>query len=447
MRQFSDGEPMRVLKDKFSINSAEIDQARAMLESMAKDLAASMYGRGMVKPGQQPQPPGQETTTPNQPAQSVISQQQQQTQQLNLQGQPAPLNAANLEKNTQALKNQQKSSGKGAQAPPAPTATQPPFPFGASSPHGNPSYIGKPKDINLQLPPARKKAKLSGQHPGQTPQSGATPSPKIAKNASPEMRRPEPPRPVFLCKEPDCDMAAIALPSEQALQSHVEEEHTKPRENPLKFVKENLALALGLEPDGTPKKVPKPTEGATAMSTSASKQGQAPKNVAATPASHGNAMKRTSSGLSKGGDGKANKADVDSKPRKSSAWAGCTIDAQALLNNLGFEKGLPNIVNDALMYRSWTPNDTPGSSKDSGISEPNSDISEGAALEIDVSWQAFDPDILLDLGKTSLEGDLGSLDPSLLLDLNPGPPPDWDDVSVDFSKPFQLDMSHYSVGF
>ncbi|KAG8416426.1 hypothetical protein J3458_007013 [Metarhizium acridum] len=439
MKQFSDGETMKVLKDKFSINSAEIDQARAMLESMAKDLAASMYGRGMMKPGQQA-PQGQGAS------QNQIAQSQQQAQQQNQQSQPAPLNAANLEKNAQALKNQQKSASKGgASVPPAPTATQPPFSFGASSPHGNPSYLGKPKDVmNLQLPASRKKQKVSGQQPGQTPQ-GATPSPKTAKNASPEIRRSEPPKPVFLCKEPECETASFGFPSEQALQQHVEEEHTKPREDPVKFVKENLALALGLEPDGSPKKNQKPADGATAMSLSTSKQGQTPKNVAGTPISQDNAMKRTGSALSKSADGKSKSDAAGSKQPTPSAWAGCTIDPQALLSNLGFENGLPNIISDANLYRSLTPKDTPESSKDSGSSEPNSDISEGAALEIDMTWQTFDPDLLLDLDNASLEGDLSGLDPTLVLDPPSRAPPDWEDIDDDFSKPFQLDMSMYSM--
>jgi hypothetical protein len=442
MKQFSDGEPMKVLKDRFSINSAEIDQARAMLESMAKDLAASVYGRAMMKPGQQtPQTQG---AGQNQTAQVQQAQPPQQAQQHSQQSQPAPLNAANLEKNSQALKNQQKSSGKSSQVPPAPTATQPPFSFGASSPHGNPSYIGKPKDMNLQLPSSRKKQKVSGQQPGQTPQ-GATPSPKMTKNASPEMRRQEPPKPVFLCKESDCETGSFGFPSEQALQHHVEEEHTKPREDPAKFARENLALALGLEPDGTVKKDRKPVDGATAMSMSGSKQGQTPKNVGGTPMSQDNAMKRTGSALSKGVDGKSKPDASGARQSRSSAWAGCTIDPQALLSNLGFENGLPNIVSEANLYRSLTPKDTPESSKDSGSSEPNSDISEGAALEIDVNWQSFDAELLMDLSNTSLEGDLGNLDPLVLL----APPsiavPDWDAVSIDFSKPFQLDMSLYSM--
>lgn len=442
---------MKVLKDNFSVNSAEIDQARAMLESMAKDLAASMYGRAMMKPGQQAQQGQGQGQAQNQGAQQQ-QQSQQQTSQGQQQAQPAPLNAANLEKNAKALKNQQKSGSKGAQVPPAPTATQPPFPFGASSPHGNPSYIGKPKDINLQLPPARKKQKLAGQQPGQNSQ-GATPSPKTAKNASPEMRRQEPPKPVFLCKEPDCDMAAVGFPSEQALQLHVNEEHTKPREDPVKFAKENLALALGLEPDGSVKKEQKATDGATAMSSSASKQGQTPANAAGTPMSQEIAMKRTGSAMSKAG-GKTDFTGVKDDSKQGSIantdpWAGCTIDPQALLANLGFENGLPNIVSDANLYRSLTPKDTPESAKDSGSSEPNSDISEGISLEIDVNWQAFDSDLLLDLNNASLDGNLdltgATLDPTLLLDPPSGPAPDWDGINIDFSKPFQLDTQFYGL--
>ncbi|KAF5004202.1 hypothetical protein FDECE_9284 [Fusarium decemcellulare] len=57
------------------------------------------------------------------------------------------------------------------------------------------------------------------------------------------------PKPVIICKEPECEHSSVGFPSEQALQDHVWEEHTKPREDPKRFVRENLALALGLEPD------------------------------------------------------------------------------------------------------------------------------------------------------------------------------------------------------
>lgn len=457
---------METMKDVFSIRSSDLDQARAMLESMAKDLAASVIGRHMMKPGGQAQgqQPGASQVQQLSLQQQQQQQQAQQVQQKNQSAQPAPLNAANLEKNAQALNkmNQQKQTGKAGQVPPAPTTTQPPFPFGATSPHGNPSYIGKQKDLNLQLPPRKKPRIASASGPSS---QQATPSPQIAKNASPDMRRTQgPQKPVFLCSEPDCDMPAVGFPTEQALQHHIDEEHTKPKEDPIKFVQENLALVLGLEPDGSIKKEQKPADGAQAMSASTSKQGQGSGNLAGTPMSlDSTTMKRSASAMSKGQDAKSGvKSEAAAKagdgkqtngatmPAAADPWANSTIDPQTLLQNLGFENGLPNVVNEANMYRSFTPKDTPESSKD-GASEPNSDISEGAALDIEMNWQNMDTDLLLDLTHATLDGDLGStdatmatLDPTLLLS-RPAGVPDWDSMNTDFSKPFQFDLSLYSL--
>ncbi|KAL5608649.1 hypothetical protein FOVSG1_003330 [Fusarium oxysporum f. sp. vasinfectum] len=63
-------------------------------------------------------------------------------------------------------------------------------------------------------------------------------------------------KPVFLCKEPECEFSTTNYITNQALQQHIYEEHTKSREDPLKFAQENLALALGLEPDGSIKREP-----------------------------------------------------------------------------------------------------------------------------------------------------------------------------------------------
>lgn len=343
MRQFADGELMRVLKNSFSIRSVEIDQARAMLESMAKDLAASVYGRGMIKPNGQAQAQG---TPQTQNAQ--LAQQPQQSQPAQP-SQPAPLNAANLEKNTQALSKSghPKANSKANQAPAAPTTAQPPFPFGASSPHGNPSYMGKPKELNLQLPQSRKKPKITGQ----TPQ-GATPSPQLGKNPSPDMRRVSEPqvpsKPFFVCKESDCDTSTVGFSSEQALSQHVQDEHKKPQEDPLKFVQENLALVLGLESDGTVKKEQKAQEAAPAMHFSASKQGQTPAGHAATPSSNDISIKQSASSMGRPQDSKSGiKGGVTPKPgdaklveassaeaAAAEAWANSTIDPMSLINNL-----------------------------------------------------------------------------------------------------------------
>ncbi|KAJ4237554.1 hypothetical protein NW757_013255 [Fusarium falciforme] len=201
----------------------------------------------------------------------------------------------------QQLRNQAQAQAQAhAQAQAARNQAQS-FAFGALSPHGNPSYGGKPpKDMNLQLPPARKKQKTTGQ----TPQ-GATPSPQISKKSSPDMRRASesqaPPKPVLLCKEPECEHSTVGFPNEQALQNHIQEEHTKPHEDPMGFVRDNLALALGLEPDGT---VKKEKLEAPPMSMTNSKQGQTPATMTTTPMS-GDGMKRSASSMGKPQDNKA----------------------------------------------------------------------------------------------------------------------------------------------
>lgn len=474
IKQHVDGETMKVMKDVFSIRSSDLDQARAMLESMAKDLAASVIGRQMMKPGAQGQ--GQQPGLA-QVKQLSLQQQNQQQQQLALQAQqqaqqkaqpphPAPLNAANLEKNAQALNkiSQQKQAGKAGQGPPpAPTTTQPPFPFGATSPHGNPSYMSKPKDLNLQLPPARKKQKTTGGQLSGPPSQGATPSPQIAKNASPNVARAPAPKPVFSCTEPNCDMSYVGFPTEQALQQHVQQEHIKPKEDPVRYLKENLALALGLEADGSPKKEQKPADGSQAMSASASKQGQAPGNIALTPMSQdGTAMKRSASALSKGLDAKAGaKPDAAAKPgdgkqakdtAKPDPWANGTIDTHVLLQNLGFEDGLPTVANEGKKFlKMFTPKSTPDSLKDGLSSEPNSDISENAALDIEMYWQSLDRDYLAEFHDLNMDGKLSddalaALQPALQI-RRPPPLAGLDLNPTDFSKPFEMDTSLFHLGW
>ena len=463
-------------KNIFSIRCEEIDAARKMFESMAKDLAASVYGRNMKKPVSQAAP--QQGAHQDQAAQQQQQQQQAASQAAPMAGMqnqptpPVPLNAANLEKNAQALNkmNQQKAASKGAQTAggSASSGVQQSFHLSGASPHGNPSYIGKPKDMNLQLPPARNKRQKVTHTPGsQAPQGSAT-SPQGKKPASPELQRvaeqQAPAKPFLHCKEPDCAMSTVGYQSEQALQQHVEEEHIKPREDPTSFVQQTLAMALGLEPDGTAKKESKPqSEAAQPMSATTSKQGFTPGNLAATPKGQEAAMKRSGSAMSKQQDKMAGKvndaAKADVKPEAKEAhetadlWANATIDPMALLSNLGYEPGIPGIISDIHLFRNISPQeDTPESVKDSGTSEPNSDVSPGANLEIDIDWQILDPGLLLDLGSTSLAGDLGvlhnddtTLNPSLLMSNSVQAPVDWDDIETDFSKPFQLDTSFYEL--
>ncbi|KAI3527831.1 hypothetical protein CSPX01_16667 [Colletotrichum filicis] len=451
IRQFTDGEHMMNPKPVFSVRPAEIDEVRRLLESMARDCASLGKKAGAVPPQQgQPAAPNQAGATP---AQS---------------GQVTPLSAANLEKQTKALNNMhQRSNSKSGAPPAAPTTSQPPFPFNATSPHGDPTYMDRPKvnRDNLKLPNPRKKAKTGAQPtPPQQP-SQTTPSPQISKSGSPELKRqamPEPkapPKPMFLCPEADCEMATTGFPSEQARQTHIQEEHVKPLEDPMKFMQENLALSLGLDANGQVPVTAQP------MGQNASKQGQTPaSNPGATPMSRDASMQRTGSKV--GGKAQDNKLAVgktDNTPKMEhkqpemaaapaptmDAWA-TTVNPQSLFNNLGkFELGANGVISDMAVYRSQTPNDTPESSKDSGSSEPNSDISEGVHLDIDLNWQPVDMDVLLDMNNINMDGlDGGAEFEGLMLEEAMAPMeqfPNWDEVTNDFNKPFQFDNSLYSL--
>lgn len=447
LAQFQDGEKMQALKDTFSISSRELDQIRGVLETMTKDLAA-FYGKPMGRPNQAGAP-GQ-AQAPAQQGQPPAPQPQQ--------------------TGAQANKMHQRSNSKSGQAPAAPTSAQPPFAFGASSPHGQPSYVGKPTvtQENLQLPPP-KKARKNGPQANASPSvSAATASPHV-KPPSPEAKRqqvPPPPKPLFVCPEPDCDSHNTGFATEEARQAHIDQEHIKPYQEPFKFFEENLAVSLGLDSEGHSKTPPKSSgqDGsqqlfAPSMTTTLSKQGQTPMikpDLAATPMSRAASMNRQPSAtkaneIAKSTPGKA-VGKIENTPKivevpqvqlLDDPWAGSTIDPQNLFAQFNFDPAAGGVISDLSLYRSVTPNDTPESSKDSGVSEPNSDISEGAALEIDMNYQFGETGLLLDMDSFNIEG---SIDPEALMMNDPSfsnvPPLDY---TMDFDKPFSLDMSLYSM--
>jgi hypothetical protein len=214
------------------------------------------------------------------------------------------------------------------------------------------------------------------------------------------------------------------------------------------------------------------------MAQNASKQGQTPviKNeslsTAATPMNRQVSMNRQASATdSKPDTQKANLAkDASAKLQsvqketktvpqqepatKADAWANSNIDPHDLLQSFQpFETGAGGAISDLSVYRSITPNDTPESSKD-GVSEPNSDISEGAGLDInldiiDDNWQAFGPsdtDHIYDMNGFNISG--GDEDVTMF-----GDEPtslvyqSWDDIidQAAFDKPFKFDTSYYSM--
>ena len=137
-------------------------------------------------------------------------------------------------------------------------------------------------------------------------------------------------------------------------------------------------------------------------------------------------------------------------------WANATIDPHDLFQEIqGFESGAGGAISDMNVYRSITPNDTPESSKD-GVSEPNSDISDGVGLDIsldifDENWQPFGPSDteLLNINGFNFNGD-GTGDDDLMMFDEEKPVPNyqsWDDLldPSAFDKQFSFDTSMYSM--
>jgi hypothetical protein len=459
-------------KDVFSIRPAEVEQARLMLGSMVKDLS-DRY------PGMKKEASSQGHSSAPAPVLPTAAS-------------TVPLNAANLQQQQQQLnKMHQRTGSRSSHVPAAPTSINPPFVFGASSPHGTPAYIGKNPPITQQdlHIPARKKQKQNntGQN---TPGSNA--SPQVKQAASPDIKRqsaPEAkphPKPALCCPEPDCDRHNVSFDSDEALRIHTQEEHIQPLENPLKYAQDIVAAALDLDAQGRPKISASSTQETAAtgakMGPSGSKQGQTP-NIkggstpggAASPTNRQTPMNRqpSTAGIKPGvtsnpkvqpGSAKDALTNLQAEPQGSAKpgtqqpeeaafdpWANTTIDPNDLfLAFQGFESGAGGAISDMNVYRSISPNDTPESSKD-GVSEPNSDISEGVGLDIsleinfDDNWKPFGPsDIDWMNNNFCFDGE-----EDLLMFEDDQPvriSQTWDDVEVpDFSKPFTFDNSMFTM--
>lgn len=477
---------MTQLRDSFSITPVDAEKAMMTLGSMIKDISDRFPGMKKPEPA-----PSQPTSTG--PAQLVARPVQAVQVVQPATAANAPLNAANLQQHLQQQQNQskmnQRPSSRNSQTPAAPTSSQPPFQFGASSPQGLPAYINKASvtQENLHIP-ARKKQK-----PNNTPTAGqATPgsnaSPKLTKT-SPEtkmLKQPSneskaPAKPSLTCSEPGCDRHDHGFDSEDALRLHTQEEHIRPLENPLKFAQESLAASLGLDAQGQPKKLEADpaTEGASftglAMAPSGSRQGQTPPVGAASASMtrqvsmnrQPSAASARSNAQSKNGKETPLKPQAGQKdstkqglkepvqqPTPANPWSSALVDPHDLFQGFQIsESGAGGAVLDTNAYRSITPHDTPESSKD-GLSEPNSDISEGVALDIsldifDDSWQPFGPpdtDGLFGLSNNDF-GITYDDDFTMFEEDKPSMNFRWDDIgdSKDFDKPFVFDSSMFSM--
>ncbi|POS78289.1 hypothetical protein DHEL01_v203319 [Diaporthe helianthi] len=448
-----------VLKENLTMTVQEINQAQGLCQSIHKDLASIQRGARPPQPGgPATNQPAAQPQQPQQAQQAQQAQQPQRTEQPGSSQAPTPLNEANLAKQTQALnKAHQRSNSKSGLPPAAPTSSQPPFPIGAASPDGKPLWVASTPltQEKLQLPSARKKIKTANGQASSPAVSSQNASPQT-KVTSPDLKKKEAkaaPKPAFMCTEPGCEMAESGFPTEEARKQHHQDVHVLPYEDPQQFMQQSFAAAFGLDEQGQPKPPPQPApEEAAPMSREASaKQQGSATGGAQISVSRATDNKAAATG-SKPGD-KSVSEQMASGLQQSQAvdpLANTTIDPQSLMAPMMhmFDPAAGGVISDMTLYRSTTPpEDTPESSasKDSGLSEPNSDIPETANLEIDMNWQNFDDSTLvngiaafgMDMELNSFEGMASFPNDEMLIT---------EDMLVDMDKPLTgLDPSLYQL--
>lgn len=273
----------------------------------------------------------------------------------------------------------QRPSSRGVGPPSAPISTQPPFQFGAASPDGKPVYAPNPPQLTqdgLHLPRS-KKVKTGTQT--SSPAGGSQTASPQTKTMSPDLRKQEPKavpvKPTFPCTAPDCGMGAPVFSSEALRKKHIDEFHTQPFEEPAQFLEQAIVEVFDIV---NRKKADAAQSQANVVGGSTTQPGKANDNSGA---------------ASRSSDTNAPAVDLQ-QPALLEDWgmANGTIDPQSLFAPaFNFDPIAGGVISNTSLYRSTTPNeDTPESSKDSGTSEPNSDIPEAGSLDIDIE---FAPDL------------------------------------------------------
>lgn len=346
------------MKNKFTLSAQDILNYRQLLGSILKECQLFNNKSGSQQPPQQNQPGPKQA--PTQVANDANSQKQA----------------------TGATKAGQRPGSRGFQPPAAPTSTHAPFQFGANSPDGRPQYVAPPAVTreNLQMPPT-KKIKTGQQTSSPAVPGSQTASPQT-KITSPELKKHEPkavPKaPAFPCTMADCELGAPTFPTEALRKKHMEEFHVQPFQDAEKFLEQSLFVALDdvieISTDNAP-------ENSREAST---------KQLENAPTSQPAKLEDKAGATPKVAHGQP---AVELQQSQTADNLGGTIDPQNLLAPLVPDMGImiPGVINDLSLYRSTTPpEDTPESSKDSGVSDPNSDIPETGALDIEMSFQPFD---------------------------------------------------------
>lgn len=434
---------MTAFQENFTMAPEDLDSLTALIRHIVQELA-NAFPNMRKNPSQQNAPDATPTqgaiTRPGAPP-----------------AQPSPLTGANLEKNHQAhTKIHNRAASRAGQPPAAPTTAQPPYLIVAQSPDGRPKYAGGPglTQAGLTLP-ARKRTKTGT---GPSPDGlSANPSPQVQKLSSPDLQKrpaateakPTPAKPQFQCTEPGCEWHNVDWHSEDALRKHIDQDHVKPAEDPSKYYSEALAMSLILDSDAKGKKMAT-TSGSLQVPEGASKELQTAmrRQGTATGSKPNEPIKTTSR------EAVTPKLDSALVPASGSGveTAGATVDPQSIMfNTTGIETGGNGAVDDMNLYRAMiaaetggiTPRDTPDSNRDS---EPSSDVSEGVALSVNLdmnldmgsdTWHPFPANRLGRPGQIMGDAEYDSL-PCMAY-----PPYSWDDVPIDFGKPFAFDTSNY----
>ena len=344
------------IKDYLAVTPAELRKLEAFIANYfqelksIKDRQSNTNAKGQAQPQpnaakaqQQPQPRPQEKQLPakHQPAQ-----------------QAPPLNRK------ASQQSQARKASAAAKAPPAPTENKT-FDWGALSPHGVPKYDPARNELTadkLKIPPPKRR-RTGGQQAesqSETPASqsgapGAIVSPVVAgpKAPSPEQARKlqlkqeqsqEQVQAKFRCEDLLCDASITGFDTEELLKRHDETVH-QPIADPLEFLLESAAVALGADKDGKPmpaktevKTTTKPRGGPPAAAQSTSKKESQTPHIKqeganpATPASSGKAADRPSatSAGKKAIDGKAPDSAVDVPEKEKTLM-------ETMADKIGFE--------------------------------------------------------------------------------------------------------------
>lgn len=403
---FEDGDKLQIMKDRFTITPPELQQCKVLLASVYQEMkqppkpADQQQTQATPKPAAAPQPSEANT------------------------GKPAQVHN----------KLPQRPNSRGVQPPAAPTSSQPPFPFGAQSPDGKPVWAAPAQVTQEKLQIPQTKRRKTGPQTSSPAGNSQNASPQTTKATSPELKKQEPKatpkQPAFPCTIPDCEMGGPTFDSDAARKKHIEEFHVLPFQNPQQFLQQ-IELKVNEQANQA-----RP-EGGMPMSREASMKRQ--ESVACGPATQG--AKPTDNNVAGGpkhnDDGTPGQSVIEPPQQQVADDFGLgsgTIDPQSLFAPaFNFDPAFGGVISNPSIYRSTTPNeDTPESSKDSGASEPNSDINEASALDIDIKFAEYDDGMLMNLNFG------GDTDPNFETIT--------DDMLVDMDsiKPFQpLDMSLY----